>query len=92
MNGVYVPTGFSPNGDANNDIFSIVIGKDVRSFTFHLYDRWGNKMFMTSEKGFTWDGTYKGELCNTGVYAYMLEVSYFNGSGELLSGNITLIR
>lgn len=92
VNGVFVPTGFSPNGDSNNDIFSIVIGKDVRSFTFHLYDRWGNKMLMTSEKGFTWDGTYKGDLCNTGVYAYMLEVSYYNGSGELLSGNITLIR
>jgi len=92
VNGVFVPTGFSPNGDNNNDIFSIIVGKDVKAFTFHLYDRWGNKMFVTSEKGFTWDGTYKGDLCNTGVYAYMLEIVYFDGSGELRSGNITLIR
>lgn len=92
VNGIYVPTGFSPNGDNNNDLFMIVVGKDIKAFTFHLYDRWGNKMLVTSEKGFVWDGTFNGELCNTGVYAYMLEVVYFDGSGELRSGNITLIR
>ena len=90
--GIHVPTGFSPNGDGNNEFFEIVVGIDIKAFTIHLYDRWGNKMFESSEKGFTWDGTYKGEDCNSGVYAYMLEVVYFDGSGELRSGNITLIR
>lgn len=90
--GIHVPTGFSPNGDGNNEAFEIVVGIDIKAFTIHIYDRWGNKMFESSEKGFTWDGTYKGEDCNSGVYAYMLEVVYFDGSGELRSGNITLIR
>ena len=90
--GIHVPTGFSPDGDNNNDVYSIVVGIDVVSFTFSIYDRWGNKILQTSEKGFEWDGTLNGERCNTGVYAYMLEVKFVDGSGELRSGNITLIR
>ncbi|MBL4861923.1 MAG: CotH kinase family protein [Crocinitomicaceae bacterium] len=90
--GIHVPTGFSPNGDLSNDVFTIVVGRDIQSFTFHLYDRWGNNILTTSEKGFEWDGTFNGVACNTGVYAYMLEVRYKNGSGGLQSGNITLIR
>jgi hypothetical protein len=36
--------------------------------------------------------TYKGEACNMGVYAYVLEVQFKDGTSDVLSGNITLIR
>ena len=92
--GFFVPTGFSPNGSgsAMNDELILFVGKDVISFTFSIYDRWGNKIVQTSEKTFTWDGTYKGKECNAGVYAYMLEVKFDTGVSETRSGNITLIR
>ena len=90
--GIHVPTAFSPNGDGNNDIFNIVIGQDVTSFTIHIYDRWGNEIIRTDDKLMEWDGTHNGELCNSGVYAYMLEAVMNDGSGQLLSGNITLFR
>jgi len=92
VDGIHIPTGFSPNGDGNNDFYSIITGKDVASFTFSIYDRWGNMIFKTSEKGFKWDGTSKGQLCNAGIYAFVCEAVYFNGSAELRSGNITLVR
>lgn len=94
INGIYLPTGFSPNGfgDQANEELIILVGKDVLSFTLYIYDRWGNKMVETSDKTFTWDGTYKGEPCNAGVYAYILEVKYVTGLTENRSGNITLIR
>ena len=90
--GMLVPTAFSPNGDNNNDLYRLVAGKDIKTFTVSIYDRWGNKMFQTSESGFGWDGTYRGKPVNAGVYAYMLEIVYKNGTAELKSGNITLIR
>ncbi|MCH2223209.1 MAG: CotH kinase family protein [Crocinitomicaceae bacterium] len=90
--GIHVPTGFSPNGDGKHDTYSIIVGKDILSFKFHVYDRWGNRMFISSAKGFEWDGTYKGKELNAGVYAYMLEVTYENGTGEMRTGNITLIK
>lgn len=90
--GVHIPTGFSPNGDGHNETYSIIVGKDVRSFKFFIYDRWGNQMFVSDAKGFEWDGGYQGEACNAGVYPYMMEVIYFDGSSELRSGNITLVK
>ena len=90
--GILVPTGFSPNGDNNNDSFRVFAGNDVKSFKISVYDRWGNKMFETTESGFGWDGNYKGKALNPGIYAYMLEIIYKDGKAELKSGNITLIR
>jgi gliding motility-associated-like protein len=90
--GILVPTGFSPNGDNNNDAFRVFAGNDVKTFKISVFDRWGNKMFETSESGFGWDGNYKGKALNPGIYAYMLEIIYKDGKAELKSGNITLIR
>jgi hypothetical protein len=49
-------------------------------------------MVQTSDKTFSWDGSFNGKPCNAGVYAYMLEVKYTDGKSEMRSGNITLIR
>jgi gliding motility-associated-like protein len=94
INGFHMPTGFSPNGTGNavNENLTFIVGKDILSFTLSIYDRWGNLMVNTSDKNFAWDGTFKGEPCNAGVYAYILEVKYLTGKIETLSGNITLIR
>lgn len=94
IDGIFLPTGFSPNGAGNdlNENLTIIVGKNVRNFTLYLYDRWGNLMMNTSDENFKWDGTYKGEPCNAGVYAYILEVVYKDGTTEVRSGNITLIR
>lgn len=94
VKGVHVPTGFSPNGSGNaaNDYLTIIVGNNVKSFTFQLFDRWGNLLLNSSDKNLKWDGTYKGEACNMGVYAYVLEVQLKDGTSEILSGNITLIR
>ena len=83
---------FSPNGDNNNDIFSVVIGQDVASFVIHIYDRWGNEMINTDDKLMEWDGTYNSEECNSGVYAYLLEAVMNDGTPQVRSGNITLFR
>lgn len=92
VSGIHIPTGFSPNGDGNNDTYTIVVGKDVVSFTFSVYDRWGNMILRTDQKGFEWDGSYHGQPCNAGVYAYIIEALYTSGEAELRSGNITLVR
>lgn len=92
VTGIYVPSAFSPNGDKQNETLSIIVGIDVVAFTIHIYDRWGNHIISSSEKTFEWDGYHNGELCNSGVFPYMLEVTFDDGHAELLSGNITLLR
>lgn len=94
INGIFLPTGFSPNGTGNsqNNNLTIIVGKNIKSFTLSIYDRWGNLMLNTSDKNMKWDGTYKGQACNAGVYAFILDINYIDGSNETRSGNITLIR
>jgi len=94
QDGTFIPTGFSPNGigDAENEKLMLLIGKNVASFTFDIYDRWGHLVFSTSDETYGWDGTYDGKPCNSGIYAYVMNVNYFDKSPEIKTGNITLIR
>ena len=94
FNGIYTPTAFSPNGLGNNlnNTYSIIVGSDIKAINFTIYDRWGNKVFESSQKDFVWDGSFKGKACNSGVYAFMVNVEYWNGTVEVKSGNITLIK
>ena len=88
---IAMPTGFSPNGDGNND-FLFVLGTNVASFELIVYNRWGEEIFKTTSSTTGWDGTYKGEKLNPGVFAYKLYYKQFDGSSGIKNGNITLIR
>ncbi len=90
--GIHVPSAFSPNGDNNNDELMVIVGTDVVNYTIRIYDRWGNLIVESSEPNFAWDGLHNNIECNSGVYAYMLEVVFANGTAELREGNITLLR
>jgi len=90
--GMFVPTGFSPDGDGDNETLKLIVGIDVFSFIFTIYDRWGNLMVKTTDRDFEWNGNFNGSKVNTGIYAYILEVKYYDGTAELKSGNITVIR
>ena len=90
--GFHMPTGFSPNGDGNNDFLEFFVGYDVEQFTLMIFDRWGNLVFETSTAGDYWDGYYKGKLLNTGIYTYSLSYTLTEIGTQSKSGNITLMR
>ena len=92
--GIHIPTAFSPNGVGNNlnNVYQIIVGKDISSIKFKIFDRWGAAIFESEDKKFQWNGKYKGLDCNSGVYAYFVEILYLSGKKETLNGNITLIR
>jgi gliding motility-associated-like protein len=76
-------------------VFQITSGKNVKSIDLHIYDRWGNEIFTSTDARFKWDGYYKGELLLTGTYFYVLNAWFDNGylnSNKMYKGEITLIR
>ncbi|MDO8365778.1 MAG: gliding motility-associated C-terminal domain-containing protein [Saprospiraceae bacterium] len=97
--GIYVPTGFTPNGDFENDIL-VVHGKSrqVRNvLSFRIFDRWGelvyeDQNFLVNDNTRGWDGTFRGHACDPAVFVWVLEAEYIDGRIELLKGNVTLIR
>ncbi|MBL7965297.1 MAG: gliding motility-associated C-terminal domain-containing protein [Flavobacteriales bacterium] len=91
---IYVPNAFSPNGDGVNDLVG-PMGQGIleSKYTFTVFDRWGQVVFITSQPGVGWDGTLGGQPAPIGVYAWKLEVAdkYKFAKREFL-GHITLIR
>jgi gliding motility-associated-like protein len=88
---VDVPTAFTPlSSDANNKVF--VRGFGITKLKFTIWSRWGEKVFETDNKRNGWDGRFKGALLPMDVYAYTLEVEFFDGKRTTKKGDITLIR
>lgn len=88
---MFVPNAFSPNLDGVNDVL-YVYGKCLKNLTFMVFNRWGEKVFETSDQKLGWDGTFNGEIMNTAVFVYRLEGTTFDEKSFSQKGNITLIR
>ena len=88
---VDVPNAFTPQkGDINSKVF--VRGFGMTKIKFIIWNRWGQKVFETNDKNVGWDGKYKGVIQPMDVYAYTLEVEFFDGTKTTKKGDITLIR
>ena len=69
-----LPTAFTPNDDGLNDTYFISNGFVVEELIrFEIFDRWGGKLFSTSDVTMEWDGKHKGETVMPGVYVYKAE-------------------
>ena len=90
--GFYVPSGFTPNNDGNNDVIRpILIG--MRSLKlFSVYNRWGQQLFTTSERGKGWDGSFKGSQQDPGTFVWMAEGITYLGENIKKQGTVVLLR
>jgi len=88
---VFVPDAFSPNGDGQND-YLYVRCDCIKAMQFDVFDRWGNKVFETTNQNIPWDGRYRGEPMNTGTYEYYLTATMYDGTTQTKKGNVTLVR
>lgn len=70
---LYVPTGFTPNNDNLNDFWEIGL-MGVKEFKLEIFDRWGTKVYSTTDKKFRWNGQYKGIRLPMGAYAWKMVI------------------
>lgn len=95
---VYIPNVFSPNDDGVNDKFTLYTDSDVKEITkMEVFTRWGDLIFRKenfppNDPDQGWDGKFRGENLNPGVYVYRLEILYGDDLKENLAGDITVIR
>ncbi len=86
-----VPNAFSPDGDGVND-FIYAEGRDVVSFDFRIFDRWGNLVFQTHNLEQGWDGRYNGRLMDMDTYAFYAIAKSELDTKIVKKGNISLLR
>ncbi len=87
-----VPNVFTPNGDGVNDEFRVAY-RSLEKYNITIFNRWGRKVFTSSNPAQGWDGRIgKGEA-GPGVYFYVIEAEGFQEEERYkLHGTITLIR
>ncbi len=89
---VFLPNAFTPNDDGRNDTYGISNPYAVADLvSFEIFDRWGARVFMTTDAMEQWDGNFKGQPMNPGVLLYKI---IFRCDGEEIVdvGSLTIIR
>jgi len=92
--GIYVPDAFSPNGDGVNDIFQPK-GFGITNYELNIFDRWGERLFTTTEFTQGWDGTYPkrgSEVLKQDVYVWKIKLTNNLGKSKEFSGKVTLLK
>ena len=89
----YLPNAFSPNEDNENDVYKAYIDPVcVKEFKLVIYNRWGEKVFETTNVLEGWDGSFRGADSDAAVYAYLCNVTFTSGKKLEKQGNASLVR
>lgn len=87
-----MPRAFTPNNDGLNDKFFIPVPASIQKmYSFEVFDRWNNRIFVTENAAEAWDGTFQGKQQNPGVFIYKIR---YDCSGEVLvkTGEVLLLN
>ena len=76
---VFIPNAFSPNGDGVNDFFRVPALNKNKLVRLTLYNRWGQVYFQTKDVALGWNGRFKHQEAEGGVYIYYLEMTGLSG-------------
>jgi gliding motility-associated-like protein len=90
---LYIPNSFTPNGDELNQYWQVFFNHRINTVKVEIFDRWGVRLFYSTDKFFKWDGNFQTRPLPQGVYAYKL--SYTDDEKKIeqtLYGHITLLR
>jgi gliding motility-associated-like protein len=86
------PNAFTPNHDGLNDVFHLKYPGHAADYNLQIFNRWGQKIFETSDTSAGWDGTYNSQLQPEGTYVWILRYSDNSGKKQNKQGSVVLIR
>jgi gliding motility-associated-like protein len=89
---IFIPSGFTPNGDGKNDVFRPIAAGIAKIEYFRVFNRWGQLVFSTSINGQGWDGRIGGKEQSTNTYVWIVKAIDYLGRPYFRKGTVTLIR
>ncbi len=89
---LFIPTAFTPNGDGRNDIFRPFYYYVAGRYNMAIYNRFGEKLFVSGNIANGWDGTYKGRQQAPGAYVYVIQYQRRTGKAYFARGTVVLMR
>lgn len=91
-NDIYVPSAFTPDNNGKNDIIRPFYSGMYELKEFSIFNRWGQRVFSTSERGAGWDGRINGLLQQPDAYIWILKVIDTKNNVTERKGSFVLIR
>ena len=91
---VYVPNAITVDGNLYNEVFFPVFADPTRikKYSLMIFNRWGERIWETTDYNEGWDGRSNGKDVQDGVYTWKIEYElYFDGNRKLV-GHVTLLR
>ena len=92
---VFIPNMFTPfNGDGINDKWGPKMSEYTKEgYQLSIFDRWGQRIFHTTDTDELWDGTVKGkQVAPNSVYSYRIIVRDFTGQEYEFVGRVTVLE
>ena len=59
------------SGRARYGLFKVLGSPALDAYSLTVYNRWGERVFSTTEQGKGWNGTYNGSQQATGNYVWI---------------------
>jgi len=89
----YIPNSFTPNNDGKNDFF-MGYGTCIKEFQLLIFDRWGNKIFESSDLNNGWNGAVnnKGKMVQEDVYVWKVRILDIYKKEHKYVGRVTMLR
>lgn len=83
----------SLSGTGNNASFGPITDNEDEFISITIYDRWGNKIYTSTDVTHRWDGTFTGQPVAEGVYIYAMQlICPSSGKEYQIVGDVTVLR
>ncbi len=92
---IFAPNAFSPNGNSQNENFFVYPNLFIDQFEIFIYTRWGEQIYYSNDKNFSWDGTYNDQIMGPATYAYVIKYTHIEKPDlgvQTQYGSISLIK
>ncbi len=88
VNDLFIPQGYSPNGDGSNDVFKITGINAYPGNEFKVFNRWGLEVYAGKDYQNDWDGrSNNGQMLPDDTYFYVL-----NLTGDLTYNGFIILK
>lgn len=88
---IYIPNAFVPEG-VNNIFKPTIFFGDPANYRMTIFNRYGGRIFETTNPTQGWDGTDGGKLAIQGGYAYLISFIAADGTKVERKGIVLLVR
>lgn len=90
---IKVRNAFTPNGDGVNDLWLVYDNFEcLRNVAVHVFNRYGNEVFVSKDYRNNWDGRFKGKSLPDGTYYAVVDFILISGKSFTTKTDLTILR